>query len=335
MPERAVAVWLLVCCAMIFAMIIVGGATRLTHSGLSIVEWQPLVGTLPPLNQSDWEATFAKYQETPEYKKINRGMSLEAFKRIFWWEYFHRLLGRVIGVVFLLPFLYFALKKKIRHDLTLKFAAVFVLGALQGGLGWYMVKSGLVDNPRVSHYRLTAHLGLAVLLYSLLLWMALGLLRPRPGPNAELPRLRGYAAILTALIFVMILSGGLVAGMRAGHAYNTFPLMAGRLIPADLFALEPWYRNFFTNMVTVQFDHRLIAWLLAFAVPAFWFYCRRHALSKGARTALNLLMLALIAQIALGISTLLLIVPVGLAVAHQAGAVALISASLLVAHELS
>ena len=260
---------------------------------------------------------------------------MEAFKRIFWWEYFHRLLGRIIGVVFLVPFLYFALRKKIRGNLIFKFAFVFLLGALQGGLGWYMVKSGLVDDPRVSHYRLTAHLGLAVLLYSLLLWMALGLLRPRQEPASGLPRLRRYAGFLTALIFVMILSGGLVAGMRAGHAYNTFPLMAGRLIPADLFVLEPWYRNFLTNMVTVQFDHRLIAWLLAFAVPAFWLYARRHAQSRAACRALNLLLIALIIQIALGISTLLLIVPIGLAVAHQAGAVVLMSASLLVTHELS
>jgi cytochrome c oxidase assembly protein subunit 15 len=316
-------------------MIIVGGTTRLTHSGLSIVEWQPIVGTIPPLSPADWAATFAKYRETPEYQKINRGMSLEAFKGIFWWEYFHRLLGRVIGLVFLLPLLVFALTKKIQRELALKLVAVFLLGALQGALGWYMVRSGLVDNPRVSHYRLTAHLGLAVLLYSLSLWMALGLLRPRDASRTTAPRLRRYAAVVTGMIFLMILSGGLVAGMRAGHAYNTFPLMAGRWIPADLFALDPWYMNFFTNMVTVQFDHRLIAGLLAFAVPAFWIYSRKHLLAARTRLALNLLLAALVTQIALGISTLLLIVPVGLAVMHQAGAILLLSAAIWVTHELS
>lgn len=333
--QRAVALWLLICCALIFAMIVVGGATRLTHSGLSIVEWQPLVGALPPLSQEAWEATFAKYRETPEYQKINRGMSLDAFKGIFWWEYFHRLLGRIIGLVFLVPLVYFALRKKIQRDLTLKFTAVFLLGALQGGLGWYMVSSGLVDNPRVSHYRLTAHLGLAVVLYSLLLWITLGLLRPRLSMRAKEPQLRRYAAMLIGLIFLMILSGGLVAGMRAGHAYNTFPLMAGHLIPPDLFALEPWYRNFVTNMVTVQFNHRLIAWLLAFTVPVFWLRARRRALTRGTRLALNFLLGALMIQIALGISTLVLVVPVGLAVAHQAGAIVLLSASLLLTHELN
>lgn len=316
-------------------MIVVGGATRLTHSGLSIVEWQPIVGTIPPLTQEDWEATFAKYRATPEFQKINRNMSLAGFKKIFWWEYVHRLLGRAIGLVFLLPLLYFALTRKIPRALTLKFAVVFLLGAVQGALGWYMVSSGLVDNPRVSHYRLTAHLGLAVLLYAMLLWMALGLLRPRSVTAISHPRPRRYAALITAVIFVMILSGGLVAGMRAGHAYNTFPLMAGRWIPAELFALEPWYMNFLTNMVTVQFDHRLIAWLLAFAVPAFWLYARKHVAAPRARLALNLLLAALILQIALGISTLLLVVPVALAVAHQAGAALLLSAAVWVTHELS
>jgi heme a synthase len=315
-------------------MVVVGGATRLTRSGLSIVEWQPIAGAIPPLNQADWQEAFAKYRATPEYQKINRGMSLDAFKGIFWWEYFHRLLGRVIGIVFLLPLLYFALTKRIERKLVPKLAGLFLLGALQGALGWYMVRSGLVDNPRVSHYRLTAHLGLAVLIYALMLWTALGLLRPRAAPPAT-ARPHRYALTLTSVIYLMILSGGLVAGMRAGYAYNTFPLMDGRWVPADIFALEPWYMNFLTNMATVQFDHRLIAWLLAFSVPALWFYARKFALPPRAKLALNLLLAALAMQITLGISTLLLVVPVGLGVAHQAGALLLLSAALLATHELS
>src|SRR2546430_4498045 len=227
--NRAVAAWLLVCCAFVFAIVVVGGITRLTHSGLSIVEWQPIVGALPPLDETAWQETFAKYKQTPEYRLVNPGMSLEGFKGIFWWEYIHRLLGRLIGAAFLLPLLWFALRGRIPRALAWKFAAIFGLGALQGALGWYMVQSGLVDNPRVSQFRLTAHLGIAFLIYAAMLWIALDLLLPRASRTEAAPRgLRRFAFALAALIFVMALSGGLVAGTRAGLAYNTFPLMNGR-----------------------------------------------------------------------------------------------------------
>jgi len=332
--ERAVAAWLLACCALVFAMVVVGGVTRLTHSGLSIVEWQPIVGALPPLDEAGWQETFAKYKQTPEYRLVNPGMNLEGFKGIFWWEYVHRLLGRLIGAAFLLPLLWFALRGKIARGLTWKFAVIFGLGALQGALGWYMVKSGLVDNPRVSQYRLTAHLGLAFLIYAAMLWVALDLLFPRTHPGAVSAGLRRFAAALAVLIFVMVLSGGLVAGIRAGLAYNTFPLMNGRLVPPEIFSLDPWYLNFFSNMATVQFDHRLIAWLLAFLVPWFWLRVRREAVSSRARLGAHLLLAALALQIALGIATLLLAVPVSLAAAHQAGALLVFSAAILVVHSL-
>ena len=332
--DRAVAAWLLACCALVFAMVVIGGVTRLTHSGLSIVEWQPLVGTFPPLDEAGWQETFGKYRQTPEYRLVNPHMTLEGFKSIFWWEYVHRLLGRLIGAAFLLPLLWFALRGKIARALTWKFAVIFGLGALQGALGWYMVKSGLVDDPRVSQYRLTAHLGLAFLIYAAMLWVALDLLFPRTHPGAVSAGLCRFAAALTVLVFVMALSGGLVAGIRAGLAYNTFPLMNGRVVPPEIFSLEPWYLNFFSNMATVQFDHRLIAWLLAFLVPWFWLRIRREAAPRRARLAADLLLAMLALQIALGIATLLLAVPIPLAAAHQAGALLVFSAALLVAHSL-
>jgi len=335
--QKPIAVWLLVCCALVFAMVVVGGVTRLTHSGLSIVEWQPIIGTIPPLSQNDWEVVFEKYHQTPQYKKVNLGMSLEEFKGIFWWEYFHRLLGRVIGLAFFIPFLYFLARKAIDGPLGLKLTGIFLLGGLQGAMGWYMVKSGLVDNPHVSQYRLTAHLGLAFIIYAAMLRVALGLLFPIGTSyygNGRLRGLRSFAIAITTLIFIMILSGGFVAGIRAGLAYNTFPLMNGHLIPPELFMLEPWYRNFFDNMATVQFNHRMIAWTLAILIPVFWFKSRNLPLPGSTRLACSLLLLMLAVQVSLGIATLLLVVPLPLAAAHQAGALLLFTAALWVNHQL-
>jgi cytochrome c oxidase assembly protein subunit 15 len=330
--NRAIAAWLLACCALVFAMVVVGGITRLTHSGLSIVEWQPIVGALPPLDEGGWQETFRKYQQTPEYRLVNPGMSLDGFKSIFWWEYVHRLLGRLIGAAFLLPLLWFALRGRIDRALTWKLLVIFGLGGLQGALGWYMVQSGLVDDPRVSQYRLTAHLGIAFLIYAAMLWIAFDLLFPRASPAFR--GLRRFAFALAVLVFVMVLSGGLVAGIRAGLAYNTFPLMNGGVVPPEIFSLDPWYLNFFSNMATVQFDHRLIAWLLAFLVPWFWLKVRRAAAPRRAKLGAGLLLAALALQIALGIATLLLSVPIPLAAAHQAGALLVFSAAIFALHSL-
>jgi cytochrome c oxidase assembly protein subunit 15 len=334
--QKPIAIWLLACCALVFAMVVVGGVTRLTDSGLSIVEWQPIVGTMPPLGQEDWDELFEKYHQTPQYKKVNAGMSLDEFKGIFWWEYFHRLLGRVIGLAFFIPFLYFVIKKAIDRPLGLKLTGIFLLGGLQGAMGWYMVKSGLVDNPHVSQYRLTAHLGLAFLIYATMFWVALELLSPTAVShgNIRLRALRRFSVWITTLIFIMILSGGFVAGIRAGLAYNTFPLMNGHFIPPEIFMLEPWYRNFFDNMATVQFDHRMIAWTLAILIPVFWYKSRKLPLSGSARLACSLLLIMLAIQITLGISTLLLVVPLPLAAAHQAGALLLFTAALWTNHQL-
>jgi cytochrome c oxidase assembly protein subunit 15 len=332
---RAVAAWLFACCALVFAMVVVGGVTRLTHSGLSIVEWQPIVGTLPPLTDAQWQQAFAKYRLTPEYRLVNHAMDVAAFKGIFWWEYFHRLLGRLIGVAFLVPLAWFALRRRLPAGLAPKLAAIFVLGGLQGAMGWYMVQSGLVDDPRVSHFRLTAHLGLALAIFAAMFWIGLGLLRREAATDGRLTGLRRAGAALAALVFVMALTGGLVAGIRAGFAYNTFPSMNGYLVPPEILMLEPWYRNFFYNMATVQFDHRLVAWALALVVPIFWWRVRHNdAATRAVRAGADLLLAMLAVQVALGIATLLMRVPVPLAAAHQAGAVLLFAAALNVAHAL-
>ena len=334
--NKQIAIWLLVCCATIFAMIVLGGVTRLTGSGLSMVQWEPIMGVLPPLNQAEWEETFLLYQQFPEYKLKNFAMTLGEFKSIFWFEYGHRLLGRSIGVIFLLPFLFFLVKGKIERSLTPKLIAMFVLGGLQGLMGWYMVKSGLVDDPHVSQYRLTAHLGLAIVIYAYMFWVALDLLYPNVDKNLKSSngKLGRLSLIITFIIFITALSGGFVAGTRAGFAFNTFPLMDGRLIPVGLFELAPVWRNFFENVVTVQFDHRVMATLLFLVIPAFWWVTRKSQQEARIITGLHLLLAAFALQLALGISTLLLAVPVVLAAAHQAGAIILLTASIFVSHQL-
>lgn len=332
--QKAIAIWLLACCTTIFGMIILGGVTRLTGSGLSMVQWAPIMGILPPLNQTEWQESFLLYQQFPEYQLKNFHMSLDDFKSIFWFEYGHRLLGRSIGMIFLLPFLFFLFRGKIEKALTPKLITMFVLGGLQGLMGWYMVKSGLVDDPHVSQYRLTAHLGLAIVIYGYMLWVALGLLYPKINSDKQNPSLSRLSLIISAIIFITALSGGFVAGTHAGFAFNTFPLMDGRLIPVGLFDLSPLWRNFFENIVTVQFDHRVLATLLFLLIPAFWLKAKKLKLEPLARTGSHLLLAALALQITLGISTLLLVVPVALAAAHQAGAILLLTAAIFVSQQL-
>ncbi len=332
-PRRAVAAWLLACCALVFAMVVVGGVTRLTHSGLSIVEWQPFIGTIPPLTDADWAAQFEKYRLTPEFKLRNHDMDVEGFKGIFWWEYFHRLLGRFIGVAFLVPFLWFWARGRLDRPLGLRLAGIFVLGGLQGAMGWYMVKSGLVDDPRVSQFRLTAHLGLALLIHASMLWVATGLLlegRARPRP-----RLAGAALAFAVLVFAMALTGGLVAGIRAGFAYNTWPLMNGHFLPPEAWMIEPWWRNFGWNMAMVQFVHRTLALgVLALAWILAWRVLRDAAATRAARLTAGTLSAETLGQVPLGIATLLAVVPVSLGAAHQGGAVVVLSAAVWLARSL-
>ena len=329
--DRIVAGWLLVCCAMIFGMVVLGGVTRLTGSGLSMVEWDPLFGVIPPLTEQDWQAVFDQYRASPEYQKVNMHMEVDDFKSIYWFEFAHRLLGRTIGTAFLIPFLFFLWRGWIARPLIPKLAAMFLLGGLQGALGWYMVASGLVDDPHVSQYRLTAHLLMAFLIYGWIFWVALDLLqteRTEPPPD----RLRKGTVLFLSLLVITIGSGGLVAGLKAGYAYSTFPLMDGRLVPEAIFLFEPRWRNFFENIATVQFDHRLLASLVLIGGVALWRSARRLPAALRMRAHLVLTMIAV--QIALGISTLLLHVPVALAAAHQAGALVLFTFTLYLLHGL-
>jgi cytochrome c oxidase assembly protein subunit 15 len=331
--RRALALWLLIVAAMIFFMVVLGGTTRLTRSGLSIVEWRLLEGTLPPLSEAHWLELFDKYQLTPEYRKVNVGMDLTGFKEIFWLEYLHRLWGRLIFFAALIPLLWFLWRKQIEPPLVRRMVAVPLLVAANGALGWLMVASGLVDIPRVSPYRLTAHLGLAIAIYGYVLWLALGLLYPAQG-KVEWAPLRRFGIAVTALVFFMALSGGFVAGTKAGYAFNTFPLMNGRFVPEGIFGMAPWWVNLFENIATVQFSHRLVAYLLLLAIPAFWWWARRFELPSRAQWLLHGLLAMLVVQVGLGIATLIYIVPVPLGAAHQAGALLLFTFAIAVRHAL-
>ncbi len=335
--NKIIAGWLLLCCAVIFSMMILGAVTRLTGSGLSMVQWEPIMGVLPPLDQAEWEETFRLYQQFPEYKLKNLHMSLDEFKSIFWFEYAHRLLGRFIGILFLFPFLYFLVKGWLNRPLTLKLAGMFLLGGLQGLMGWYMVKSGLVDIPRVSQYRLTAHLSLAIIIYAYIFWVAMGLLFPKAGnPSPALVgKVKRLSLAISGFIFITLLSGGFVAGTKAGFTFNTFPLMAGRLYPEGMYVLDPFWRNWFENIAAVQFNHRVLAITLFSVILLFWWRTRKLALAPGIRAGFHLLAIAAVVQVILGISTLLLYVPVPLAAAHQAGGILLFTTSLYLNNRLS
>ncbi len=334
--DRAVACWLLLCCAMIFAMAVIGAITRLTESGLSIMEWAPVRGILPPLSEAEWARLFALYQQTPEYRELNADMTLGAFREIFWWEYVHRLWGRLIGIVFLLPLVWFALRRRLRPGLAPHLWAVFAIGALQGLMGWYMVASGFAARTDVSQYRLVAHLMIACIIYVYTLWLALGLLRrPSPtNPGRNAAALRFALAALAGLVLLTIASGGFVAGLNAGLIYNTFPLMDGALVPDGYTTLQPWALNLFENHAAVQFNHRALAILTLTAAIAAWVWSRRFALPPRARTAMGLLAAMAAAQVGLGISALLLVVPVWLGALHQAGALALLTFAVWALHGL-
>jgi heme a synthase len=329
----AVAVWLFVCCALIFLMVVLGGITRLTLSGLSITEWKPVIGVVPPLSAGDWAVEFAKYQQIPEYRLVHYGMTLDAFKSIYWWEYAHRLLGRLIGVAFAVPLVWFLVRRRLPRRLIPPLCGILLLGFAQGGVGWYMVESGLAERVEVSQYRLVAHLALALAIYAAILWAGLGIVRrsARADPGAGWRR-----AAETVLFFVAltIVAGGFVAGTRAGLTYNTFPLMDGRVVPEGYAQLRPFVLNWSENIAAVQFDHRLLAVATAVVILLVWAAGSRKALAQPARAALHGLVTVVLLQVALGITTLVLVVPIPLAAAHQAGAVLLLTAAIVFRHTL-
>jgi cytochrome c oxidase assembly protein subunit 15 len=331
---RAVRWWLVIVAALIALMVLVGGATRLTESGLSIVEWKPVTGTLPPLNAQQWNEAFDGYKAIPQYRELNAGMSLSDFKTIFWWEWSHRLLGRIIGVVYLLPFLWFIWRGFLPGDLKRRLWIIFGLGALQGAVGWWMVASGLTKRIEVSQYRLATHLVLALLIFAAIVW-TVRRLSPRPREAVPL-RLRITGAILVPLVFVQLYLGALTAGLRAGRVYNTWPDIDGSFIPsaARLFFEQPWWRNLFDNMLTVQFEHRMVAYTL-------WIVVVLHAIdaivSKAGRATVNgalWLAAAVTVQAALGILTLLHQAPISLALPHQGVAIVVLTLAVVQAERL-
>lgn len=331
--DRAVARWLLICCALVFAMVMLGGVTRLTGSGLSMVDWRPITGILPPIGEEAWQATFEAYQQSPEFQKKNSHMDVDAFKGIFWLEYLHRVLGRLIGMAFFLPLVWFLARGYIPWRRSPRYFLMLALGGFQGLLGWYMVKSGLVDNPAVSQYRLTAHLMSAFLIFGFMLWTALSLLYP--GDARERHPWFGRTVALSTLITFTIISGGFVAGLKAGKLYNTFPMMGDYWVPPGLLALEPLWRNFFDNPATAQFDHRVLAITTFLLIVAWWYFVRQSSLSGRVRKAANALLHTAILQVALGISTLLMVVPITLAALHQATGMLLFSVAIYLCHGLS
>jgi cytochrome c oxidase assembly protein subunit 15 len=336
-PERprsqdtAVRSWLFIVAGLVFAMIVVGGATRLTDSGLSITEWLPILGAIPPLSDVDWQVAFEKYKAIPEYSIVNAGMSLSEFKYIYWWEWAHRFLGRFIGVAFAIPFLGFWIAGMLRPGFGWKCLGVFVLGGLQGFIGWYMVKSGLVDRVDVSQYRLAVHLLIAFAILGLLIWLALDL-----APDTQSPRLqtvsllqRRVSVVLVVLVFVQSGLGALVAGLKAGLAYNTWPLMDGKIIPSGLGTMSPWFLNVFENVTTVQFNHRVMAY--AIAVLAIWHLLALAFTADDERVVMSaaLFTFVVLTQMALGIWMLLAHVPLWLGLVHQAGAAIVVAACIL------
>lgn len=328
-PKKyAVSSWLFVMAALVFLMVVVGGATRLTESGLSMVDWRPVTGILPPVSEADWTDEFAKYQTSPEYKLKNAGMSLAEFKEIFYWEWGHRVLGRVIGLAFFLPLVWFWVRGQIPEGYRGRLIALFILGGSQGLLGWYMVQSGLVDEPAVSQYRLAAHLSLALFIFSALFWTALGLRFSPQSEQAPQPsaRLQLFARLTLAVTAVQIVLGAFVAGLKAGYIHNTWPLMDGGLVPFGLTMMDPGWINLFENAVTVQFNHRMGAYGLAcVAGYTAWLAWRERAVTG--RAGLFLLS-ALLFQIVVGIITLLMVVPVFWGTLHQAGGVLVLTAAL-------
>ncbi|WP_024506795.1 COX15/CtaA family protein [Bradyrhizobium sp. ARR65] len=333
--RRAVRIWLFSVAALIALMIVVGGATRLTESGLSIVEWKPVTGVLPPLSAAQWQEAFEGYKQIPQYHALNAGMSLSDFKTIFWWEWSHRLLGRVIGVVYLLPFLYFLWRGALSAELKRRLWLIFGLGALQGAVGWWMVASGLSERIEVSHYRLATHLVLALLIYAAIVW-TMRRLTERESSGAAV-RLKMTGFVLLGVTFVQLYLGALVAGLRAGRVYNTWPDIDGAFIPSAtrLWFDTPWWRNLFDNTLTVQFEHRMTAYALFALAIAHALDVIRSRADAAAISGALWLVAAITLQATLGILTLLNQVPIGLALAHQAVAILVLTLAVMQAERLA
>ncbi len=332
---RPVRVWLILVAVLIAVMVLVGGATRLTESGLSIVEWKPVTGTLPPLSQAEWMQAFDGYKAIPQYRQMNAGMSLDEFKTIFWWEWSHRLLGRVIGAAYLLPFLFFLWRGGLGAELKRRLWGIFALGALQGAVGWWMVASGLSERVEVSQYRLATHLVLALLIFAGIIWTLRRI--GEPAPSRATSRLKITAVLLLALTFVQLYLGALVAGLRAGKIYNTWPGIDGAFIPsaAGLFFDAPWWRNLFENTLTVQFEHRMVAYTLFVLAILHAIDAARSRVERSVLDGALWLLGVVTLQATLGILTLLNQAPMDLSLTHQAVAIIVLTFSVLQAERLT
>ena len=313
--------WLAICAATIFGMILLGGVTRLTESGLSMVDWRPIMGVVPPLSTADWVYLFDQYKLFPEYQLVNQGMSLDEFKQIFWFEYLHRMLGRLIGLMFFVPLMVFLWLGKVKSSLKPHLLLLLFLGGCQGFMGWYMVKSGLVDRPDVSQYRLTAHLGLAVAIYAYIVWLTIGLF----SPNRSLREDSGLGIFaVIALVYVMILSGGFVAGTNAGLSFPTWPLMGDSFIPPALYAQG--FISSFEQVTTIHFNHRMLAYFTGVVLIALAIRGLTTSSDNLVKRASIAMLLAVSLQIILGISTVLSQVHIPIAAGHQSGAIILLTA---------
>ncbi|MFV9875906.1 MAG: COX15/CtaA family protein [Rickettsiales endosymbiont of Dermacentor nuttalli] len=328
--NRHIAIWLFLCAGMILLMVALGGITRLTNSGLSIVEWKPITGTIPPLNTNDWIIEFQKYKSSLEYKYVNFGITLDEFKQIFLIEYIHRLIGRITGLVFVVPLIYFIINKRINKELINKLLLILTAGVLQGTIGWYMVKSGLEDHYDVSQYRLALHLIMAAIIYGFILWVALDYWYEDNIQHINCAPIyyKKHADLNVVLILIQIISGAFVAGTNAGLVYNSFPLMDNSLVPGGLFCLSPLYKNIFENVITIQFVHRVFAMLITVSILIFFIKNYRIKLNKRVNSIILCSLMVLIIQVFLGISTLIYRVPTVLALLHQIGALLLFSVAL-------
>lgn len=329
MAHRGIVIWLLTGCVLIYMMVLLGGITRLTGSGLSMVEWTP-TGSLPPMSNEAWISEFEKYMLSPEFKKINNHFDVEDFKQIFWWEYTHRMLGRTLGFVFIIPFCFFAYKNKFPNGYYKKIFILLLMGAFQGALGWFMVKSGLVHNPHVSHYRLAAHLTTALITFGYALWLALGLAFPKNEYPAQ--SLKKSSIVLLIVVFLQIVYGAFVAGLKAGYAYNTFPKMDGQWIPGGINAMSPIWLNYLEGWPGVQFVHRCLALIVVCITGVIFLQARNITLSLRRKKIINLLGVLVLIQFTLGVFTVLLKVPLLIALLHQTGAFLLVSNILLLIH---
>jgi cytochrome c oxidase assembly protein subunit 15 len=313
--NRPIILWLISGCLLIFIMVIIGGITRLTDSGLSMVNWSLFMGTIPPINEVEWQETFKLYQQSPEFQKVNFNYTLSEFKSIFFWEYLHRMIGRLLGLVFIIPFIYFLVKKKLNKKLISQSLVLFTMGAMQGGIGWWMVKSGLVNNPDVSHFRLAIHLITAFLTCSFAFWVALPLIYPeKRNGNNKLMKLTSWLFIL---IVLQIIYGGFVAGLNAGIGFNSWPKMNGEWIPEAVYSLDPLWKNFLESPYGIQFIHRTLALIIVSFVIYIWYKGREIQHNRLQRKSLNILLSVVILQTVIGIFTLILIVPISLALTHQ------------------